>query len=305
MSRSAAVSSCKRLHVFVSKCRCIFANLAFEEWLFRNHDIRNDGEAVLLWSNSPTVVIGRHQNPWMEANLTFLEKNRISLVRRHSGGGAVYHDLGNLNISILTEQKQHNRPRNLTLIASGLNQYYNLNLMPNKRDDLLLGSEERKVSGTAARIAHGRAYHHLTLLVHVDTSLLKAALGSVWKENITTNASRSTPAKAVGYLNQDNSNITVEDLAEKIISIFKSQYSEYYVHSLTDIENDSRYPGVKENQLLLRSWEWNFGKSPKFSISTYHGTVSVESGFIVDCSFNTNLISTKVPYDLNKLYVTS
>lgn len=97
--------------IYVSFTTCIFKNLAFEEYLLRHHDLENDGDAMLLWrlvpfllmvipmlsvfySNKPAVVIGRHQNPWLEANIPFLREYGIDLARRHSGGGTVYHDQG-------------------------------------------------------------------------------------------------------------------------------------------------------------------------------------------------------------------
>ncbi|RCN34467.1 WD domain, G-beta repeat protein [Ancylostoma caninum] len=80
--------------IYVSLSTCIFKNLAFEEYLLRHHDLENEGDALLLWSNKPAVVIGRHQNPWLEANIPFLREYGIDLARRHSGGGTVYHDQG-------------------------------------------------------------------------------------------------------------------------------------------------------------------------------------------------------------------
>lgn len=91
---------------------------------------------------------------------------------------------GNLNVSFLTTQKRHCRPRNLRLLADALNLRLGTNVVPNGRDDLTLEPGERKVSGTAARISHGRAYHHLTLLVDVDVERLKTALRSPYAVSI-------------------------------------------------------------------------------------------------------------------------
>jgi len=79
--------------IYLSKSTCIYENLAFEEWLFRNHNLDKCGEAMLIWSNTPSVVIGKHQNPWMEVDIKFLKDNNVNLARRNSGGGTVYHDL--------------------------------------------------------------------------------------------------------------------------------------------------------------------------------------------------------------------
>ncbi|KAK6037244.1 hypothetical protein COOONC_25251, partial [Cooperia oncophora] len=77
--------------IYLSSSTCIFKNLAFEEYLLRNTKIEEGGEVILMWSNKPAVVVGRHQNPWMEANIPFLKEYGIDLARRHSGGGTVYH----------------------------------------------------------------------------------------------------------------------------------------------------------------------------------------------------------------------
>ncbi|VDD91129.1 unnamed protein product [Enterobius vermicularis] len=276
------------LKVIVSRSNCIFENLAFEEWLFRNHNVAADGELVLLWSNSPTVVIGRHQNPWLEANLPFLERNGISLVRRQSGGGAVYHDSGNLNISFLTEHRYHNRKRNLKFLADILNTRYNVKVESNKRDDLLLQPGNRKFSGTAARIARGQAYHHLTLLVKVD-------------KNIVTNASRSVPAAAIGYLTQEDENISVTSVTNSILSELKKDYKECDITFLSIINDDTVFSGVKKNQQLLRSWEWTFGKTPKFEISFKAGKATVEAGIIRSCSFKTDMINQRLPKVLDEI----
>ena len=87
--------------VFISQSTNIYENLALEDWLYKNWDF-NKRHLLLLWRNSPCVVIGRHQNPYMEANLPYLESANVPVVRRNSGGGTVYHDLGNLNCSFFT-----------------------------------------------------------------------------------------------------------------------------------------------------------------------------------------------------------
>lgn len=167
--------------VYVSLSTCIFKNLAFEEYLLRNHKWEDGSEVMLLWSNSPAVVIGRHQNPWMEANTPYLRERGIVLARRHSGGGAVYHDEGNLNISLLTTSDSHCRPKNLNFLSKALNSRFSVNVVPTKRGDMEMQPGCRKCSGTAARIIKERAYHHLTLLVTVDLTVLSTSLRSPFK----------------------------------------------------------------------------------------------------------------------------
>ena len=92
--------------VFISQSSDVFANLAFEDWLYRNMTF-NKKQVLFLWSNDPCVVIGRHQNPYVEANLPYLENAKVPFARRKSGGGTVYHDLGNLNCSFFSTRERY------------------------------------------------------------------------------------------------------------------------------------------------------------------------------------------------------
>ncbi|KAI1721094.1 putative lipoate-protein ligase A [Ditylenchus destructor] len=261
--------------VYTSKSTCIYENLALEEAIFRSHDLEKNGEALLLWSNKPAVVIGRHQNPWLEANVKYCQDNSIDIARRHSGGGTVYHDLGNLNVSILTSQARHCRPRNLQLIASNLNRTLGItSIAANNRDDLLLLPDQCKISGTAARISHGRAYHHFTVLVNVTLDVLRCALRSNLKERVETNATRSVPAKCVGYLAQSVPSVTVPQVHEIIMEAFCGQFHESKMVEMNPGEllynsTHSLSPLISKNHELLRSEDWIFHKTPKFDFRIY------------------------------------
>ena len=94
---------------------------------------------MLLLRNTPSVVIGRHQNPWMEAN--FIEsENGIQLARRNSGGGSVYHDEGNLNVTFFTPRERYNRKQNLEILVKTLNRGWNLHSQINKKEDIVFDS---------------------------------------------------------------------------------------------------------------------------------------------------------------------
>ncbi|KAE9551395.1 hypothetical protein FO519_005403 [Halicephalobus sp. NKZ332] len=273
---SCKVTSLKTIStVYISKLKGIYENLAIEEWLFRNHNLETEGDLLLLWTNNPAVVIGRHQNPFLEANVPFLEKEKINLARRHSGGGTVFHGFGNLNISLLTSHKDHCRPRNLNWIADTLNSALNTKVIATKRDDLIF-SDERKISGTAARIARNRAYHHLTLLISEDLELLRQSLKSPWKDMIETNATRSVPAKHVGQLSQEVPGITIEEVQMLLIESFVKKFQKSKCLMIEDFDEAS-FPGINSKLSELVSWEWIIAKTPKF---TFKETVKVEQGKI-------------------------
>ena len=160
--------------VYISRSNDVFSNLALEDWIYRNLNFAN-GSLLMLWVNSPCVVIGRHQNPWTEANLCHLSANDIHLARRNSGGGTVYHDTGNLNCTFFTSREKYNRKRNLDLICEALIKNWNLNVEVSPREDIVL-DQKFKISGTASKLGNKNAYHHCTLLINVDSSKLVEAL---------------------------------------------------------------------------------------------------------------------------------
>ena len=237
-----------------------FYNLALEEWLFQNIEF-STSPLVLFWQNSPSVVIGRYQNPWKEANINFLRGKSISLVRRNSGGGTVYHDTGNCNISIFSTRAGYNRRRNLLKVCEVLNDSFSLVCeVTNKLDIVYNGS---KVSGTAARIVRDKAYHHFTILLSSNLGTLSRALQSPIRGVISTNATPSIPSPVVN-LSSLNEQLTAD-----------SFYSAYSNNIIGEIEGELgcsiEIPaGVRQivlNSNEFSSWNSVFGKTPKFCIS--------------------------------------
>jgi len=108
------------MSIIRSVSNCVFTNLAYEEHLLSKHFAKTQKPIMFLWQNKPTVVIGRFQNPWLELNVDYARRNEINIARRISGGGTVYHDLGNLNISFIGKRSDYNRKKNLTIICDAL-----------------------------------------------------------------------------------------------------------------------------------------------------------------------------------------
>lgn len=123
--------------VFISQSYDIFTNLALEDWFYRNFDFTNH-HVLMLWSNDPCVVVGRHQNPFLEANISRLQKAGIELARRNSGGGTVYHDRGNMNLTFFTPRERYNRTYNLNIITRALFREWGIKAEISKRDDITL-----------------------------------------------------------------------------------------------------------------------------------------------------------------------
>ena len=137
-------------------------NLALEEYAIRYLDISDD--YVLLYQNNPAVILGRHQNLWEELNLNFIQKNNISINRRISGGGTVYHDLGNLNYSFITKFEKFKFNNYKFFTEPILTALHSLHIKAklNSRNDIVIG--HKKISGNAQFTSKDRMVSHGTLL---------------------------------------------------------------------------------------------------------------------------------------------
>ena len=144
LGKFAINRSLKLPQLVYSKCRNIFYNLALEDWIYNNvkfidnPEEKRHAELLMIWRNEPCIVLGRHQNAWVETDILEAKKRGIPLARRRSGGGCVYHDLGNINLTFFTSKKFYNRKRNLNFISNHLRENWCLDVNLNCRDDMLL-----------------------------------------------------------------------------------------------------------------------------------------------------------------------
>lgn len=135
-SRNVSDTEIKK-SVFISQSYDIYTNLALEDWLYKNFDFSNH-HVLMLWANDPCVVIGRHQNPFLEANVSNLMKAGVPLARRNSGGGTVYHDRGNMNMTFFTPRDRYDRNYNLNIITRALFREWGIKADISPRDDITL-----------------------------------------------------------------------------------------------------------------------------------------------------------------------
>ena len=123
--------------VFISQSSDVYTNLALEDWMYKNFDFSKH-RVLLLWRNDPAVVIGRHQNPWVEVNVEAAEDAKIDVARRNSGGGTVYHDKGNLNCTFFTPRDGYDRKSNLETICRALDRQFGIKAEVTPRLDVTL-----------------------------------------------------------------------------------------------------------------------------------------------------------------------
>ena len=230
-------------------------NLAVEQHLL---ETVKEGQCILyLWQNQNTVVIGRNQNPWKECRTTLLAEEGGVLARRLSGGGAVFHNLGNLNFTFLMNEGDYDLDRQMAVILEAVR---SLGVPAEKsgRNDIL--ADGRKFSGNAFFKHNGKAYHHGTLMVDVDKDKLSRYLNPS-KAKLKSKGVDSVRSRVVN-LKELNPAITLDALKAALVRSFEAVYGGK-VAQLTDSDLDmAEISRLAERN---RSWEWNFGAKVPFT----------------------------------------
>lgn len=242
--------------LYESRCFDPYENLAVEQVLLESV---KEGQCILyLWQNENTVVIGRNQNPWKECATSLLEEEGGKLARRLSGGGAVFHDLGNLNFTFLLPQGDFDTERQLKVIQTALKSF-GIDTEISGRNDLTANAQ--KFSGNAYYKNGVQAYHHGTLLVSADMSKLSRYL-TPSKAKLQSKGVDSVRSRVVN-LKELNPKITIEGLKVALAEAFSEVYG---VPSNTLMESELDQSRISELTDRNRSWEWNFGHKMPFTM---------------------------------------
>lgn len=236
-------------------------NLSFEEYLFKYLPL-DENEYVTLWQNEPAVIIGKNQNAWAEINREYIEENQVKVVRRITGGGAVYHDLGNLNFSFITKDKAtgkidfslYYKPIVAALQAMGVNAELS------GRNDITV--DGKKVIGASQSIWKGRVLSNGCILFDVKMESLASAL-NVRPEKLVTKGIASVRARVTNIKPYLEENKDVSDfkalLLQEIFKQFGEEPKEYRLSEKDHLEI------LKIKEARFGRKEWNWGQSPKGS----------------------------------------
>lgn len=264
------------IYVINNNDSCFF-NHAAEEYLMNNfHD-----EVFMLWINKPSILIGRNQNTLTEINYDYVKDNQIDIVRRLSGGGAVYNDLGNINFTFITyrdkdKSEVKNGFKKFALPVIEALQSLGVNAEFTGRNDIII--EGKKFSGNAQYFQKDKLLHHGTLLFDCDMSKLSSALKSKAMK-FKDKGIKSVGGRVTNILPHIDENMTIEDFRE---------YLKNYIIDTHKIEKVIQFDenDIKEIEKISKSrfetWDWNYGKCP---IYTYENSVKYPSG-LVEYSLN-------------------
>ena len=284
-----------KLKYYISKGTEPYTNLAIEKYLFDNVD--DNCYILYLWQNKNTVVIGQNQNPWTECKCSLLESEGGRLVRRLSGGGAVYHDLGNLNFTFISTTDNMDTALNTEVIISACNMTGIKRELTGRND---ITADGKKFSGNAFYNSGGKSYHHGTLLISSDKEKLQRYLTPP-KSKLESKGVKSVKSRIVN-LSELSENLSVEDMRGLMIESFKKTFG-LSAEEIPDVGSEK----ICNDAEKFKSWEYIYGNTFPFTASFEHsfpwGHINLQlkanNGIITDTRTYTDALDTTLPEKIN------
>lgn len=280
-------------------------NLALEEFALRNFDASTD--YLLFYINEPSIIIGRNQNTLEEINQEYIDANNIHVVRRVSGGGAVYHDHGNLNFSFITNHdgKSISNFKKFTAPVIRVLNDMGVSAELKGRNDILV--EERKISGTAQFSTGKRMISHGTLLFDTDMGEVVKAL-QVKMSKIESKGHKSVRSRVANISEFLATPITMAEFKNRLLVGLYEASEPFETYKLTEAEWQAVHQLKAEKYDL---WDWNFGRSPKFNIQRTKRfpigeidlRIFVEKGLITEFKVFGDFFGRKPVEDIEKLLI--
>ena len=272
-------------------------NLAAEQYVFDS--MPKDRMYFMLWQNDNAIIIGKYQNTLAEINLPYVEEHGIRVVRRLSGGGAVYHDMGNLNFTFIADAgdtEKLNMKVFCEPIAEALERI-GVHAEINGRNDITI--DGKKFSGNSQYLRGGRVMHHGTIMFDSDLSVLGEAL-KVDRSKIEAKGIKSIRSRVTNIKQHISDDISLEQFRELLLSgILEKFEGAEYVFSEKDVAEIERIRADRYS-----TWEWNFGRSPECTIKRIariegcgkiEAYITLEHGAVVSVEFRGDFFSTEDP----------
>lgn len=280
-----------------------YYNMAFENYVMNNDDFKDD--YVFFYIHSPSIIVGKHQNTIEEINSKYVKDNDIIVARRNTGGGAVYHDEGNLNFSFITTKKEDENEidfKKYTLPIINALKKLGVDAYLSGRNDILV--DGKKISGNAQGLNKNKVLHHGTLMFNVDVEALVNSL-NVSQMKIESKAIKSVKSRVLNIKDVLDIKMDIYQFKDFILDeIFSEMDMEEYRLTDEDYENIEKL--VKDK---YGTWEFNYGYSPKFSIKNkkkfessglIEVMLDVKSGIIEDIKLSGDYFSVKETDELEE-----
>ena len=244
-------------YVLRSKEEDLYKHLALEEHLLNN--LKENQIILYLWQSKNSVIIGKNQNPWIECSIPYVNENHVILGRRISGGGTVFQDLGNLNFSFFSDRKNYNQTHHFQIILSAL-KTLGISASLDLRHALIV--KGKKFSGNAFFYRKDKILHHGTILVRANLAEMRKCLLSTLK-GIHSKAIFSVRSDVIN-LAEIIPTLDCEKVAQAIIDQFVISFSKKPIVITNEVSPDVR--GIELLYKKYRSWNWIFGRTPKFDL---------------------------------------
>lgn len=254
-------------------------NLALEEYVLKN--LPKDNDYILLWQNEPAIIIGRNQNTHEEINSKYVKEHNIHVVRRISGGGAVYHDFGNLNYTFVTNNTRDNLNNFRKFTEPVIKALNSLGVKAEfaGRNDILI--DGKKFSGNAQTYYRDRMYHHGTILFDADLDMVAKVL-QVKLEKIESKGIKSNRSRVTNILPYLEKPMTIKEFQNYLLT---------FILGTEDIESKTYYLTEEDYQNIDKlmkekyaTWEWNFGENPDFALTKEKRFAGGKVSFRLDVS---------------------
>ena len=280
-----------------------YFNIATDEYIFKN--LKED--CFMLWRNDNAIIVGKHQNTLAEINVDYVKERGIKVVRRLSGGGAVYHDLGNLNFTFTrtgenTEMVDFER---YTLPIIEVLQNLGVDAKFEGRNDLTI--EGKKFSGNAEHVFKNKVLHHGTILYSSEMKDVSGAL-KINPLKYKDRAVKSIPKRVTNVSNHLKEPLALDDFTQKIMDHVLASFDDAKMYEFTE-EDIAAIAKIRDEKYA--TWEWNYGNSPTYDfqqgIRTSGGTIemnlNVKKGLITEAKIFGDFFGTKYAEDIEKALV--
>lgn len=261
-----------------------YFNLAMEEYFLKN----TNEDIFMLWRNESAIIVGKNQNTLSEINYEYVKQNKIKVVRRQSGGGAVFHDLGNINFTFIScNDNSFSDFKRFTMPIIDALKNLNIQAEFSGRNDLLI--DNQKFSGNAQYNYKNKVMHHGTLLFSSEINDLSSAL-KVKPSKFIGKSVKSVKSRVTNIANHLEQDMTVLEFKNYLMNFINSKYENNCLYQLSEEDVNEINKLVEEK---YNTWQWNFGHSPKYALNNeikYPGgniefSLNVEKGLIKEIKF--------------------